>query len=399
MASPFTYLARDLLTWAPLDPLPYVQVQFGRVLDQHGAWKGSLPLADERVQKFAWKDATQPSKTALFVDLNGTLVWGGIIWTSNYNSDDPSHMLPVTATEFGSYFQHRLQAEDYGKIWESGEDPMKVTRRVIEDAQTVAGESPGHITGSAIPVILNPVGGSGVSIPVSYPATSLQTIDSITSTLTQMGYGAGFDFSWDVAYLSGTKTPAVVCNLWYPLKGRTAEESGIVILGKEAKWTWPVDGTPQANEVTETGSGTNGLEPATASSSTPGYPLLQKATARTQVTTQALLDEIAIGDLALAEYPSVTPSLVLPVPLPGTPAAERGALALGEFDVGDRLIFRIDPVEGGGQNTSPRFPEGCEFEWRTQQWTCTPADHGLSTVQIDLGPPPLGFVPAPAPPI
>jgi hypothetical protein len=411
MANPFSYLARNLLTWEPLDTLPYQAVTFGRILDQHGAWMGQLPLASPKVQRFSWKESTLPSKTALFVDLNGVLVWGGIIWTSNYESTDPSHTLKVGAVEFGSYFTHRIQAKDYSTLWEAGEDPMKVIKRIVEDAQEKEFEGPGYITGEKIPIVLNGDTGES-SISVSYPASSLQTIDSINSTLTQMGYGAGYDFSWDVAYLPGTRTPGVTLNLWFPLKGRTAEESGIVILGKDTvKWTYPVDGTQQADAVTETGSGTGGLLPVTASSLPPvtgnhistespdGYPLLEKATSRTQITTEELLEKLALGDLALFNYPVPTPSIVLAVPLPGTPAAARANLALGEFDSGDRLIFRIDPIAGGGQNTSPRFPEGMEYEWRINQWTCTPSDKGLSTVQLDVGMPPLGYVPAPAPPL
>ena len=134
MGNPFSYPARDLLTWEPLDALPYQGVTFGRILDQHGAWLGSLPLASEQVKRFDWKAATEPSSTALFVDLQGTLVWGGIVWTANYESDDPNHLLKVGAAEFGTYFAHRLQAADYSTLWEHGEDPMKVIRRIIEDA-------------------------------------------------------------------------------------------------------------------------------------------------------------------------------------------------------------------------------------------------------------------------
>lgn len=395
--NPFTYLARDLLTWEPRDPLPYRGVAFGRILDGHGAWQGSLPLADPNIQKFDWKNAALPSKTALFVDLQGVLVWGGIIWTSTYDSSE--HELKIGAQEFGSYFARRLQAEDYGTIWEAGEDPMKAVKRIVEDAlaKEAAAGQPGHITGGPIAIVLHPSTGSGQSIPLTYPATSLQAIDSIISTLSQMGFGAGFDFSWDVAYLSGTDTPAVTLNIFYPLKGRTAEETGIVVFASDTvKWTMPIDGTKQATEVTETGSGN--LLPATASATVPGYPLLQAAISRTQVTTEQLLEEIALGDLAQLVYPVGTPEVTLALPLPGTPAAERASLALGEFDTGDRLIFRLDPVAGPGLNTDPRFPEGMEHEWRINSWTATPSDKGLATLQLDLGPPPLGYVPPPAPP-
>jgi hypothetical protein len=404
VSNPFTYEARDLLTWEALDGLPYQGVSFGKILDQHGTWQGSLPLGEPRVQLFDWKDATRPGRTALFVDLQGTLVWGGIIWTTSYESDDPTKSLKVSATEFGSYFQHRLQAEDYGsestvgKLWEeTGEDPMKILKRVIEDAQAAEAASAGYITGSKIPIVLHSPEGSEFDVKVSYPGTSLQTIDSINSTLTQIGFGPGYDFSWDCEYVEGV--PTVVLNLYRPKKGRTPEESEIVILGRDTtKWTWPEDATSQATEVVETGSGTGGSVPARASTNYPGYPLLQKATARTQIGTESLLEEIALGDLALVGWPVVTPTIVLPASLPDTPAEERKALALGEYDVGDEFVFAIDPMEGGGTNTDPRFPGGMEYPLRINQWTCTPGDKGLSTVQLDCGITVLQYVPVPQPP-
>jgi hypothetical protein len=296
-----------------------------------------------------------------------------------------------------------LQAEDYGTIWEAGEDPMKVARRIIEDAQGKESEAgqPGYLSGSKIPVVLNPAAGSGQKVIVSYPGSSLQTVDSIISTLTQMGYGTGFDISYDVAYIPGTKVPAITINLWWPLKGRNAAETGIVVLGMDTvKWTYPEDGEQQGTEVTETGGTGTTPEVAEPEKPLPGYPLMQKVIAHSQITTSQQLDEIAIGDLALYLYPTVTPSIVLPV---GLPASERSTLRLGEFDVGDRMIFRVDPVTPNGfgvagENTSPRFPEGMEHEWRINSWTCTPRDTGLSTVQLDLGVAPLRATNSPPPP-
>jgi hypothetical protein len=426
VANPFKYLARDLLTWEPLDALPYVGVSFGKTLDQHGQWSGSLPLAplfNMQTQQLVmdWPAATRVSRTALFVELEGVLVWSGIVWTQPpYESDDLTHSLKINAQEFGSYYTKRLQAEDYSTLWEHGGDPMEIIKRIIEDAQakevedrevivgsttgaltkeTVPG--PGYITNRKIPIVVHGPTGSEFDVEVQYPATSLQTADSINSTLTAIGYGPGYDFSWDAEMLNGE--PVLVLNLYRPVKGRTAEESGIVILGRECKWTWPVDGTSQALEVTETGSGTGGLEPATATANYPGYPLMQKATARTQITTERLLEVVALGDLALCGWPVVSPTLTLPLPFPGTPQAERHGLALGEFDVGDRLMFKVHPAAAPslsqeGPNVDPRFPFGCEVELRINAWTVKVEDHGLSTLTLDCAPPPLGFVPPPAPP-
>ncbi len=392
--NPFTYRAFDLLTWEPLDPLPYYGVKFGRTLNQPGAFNGDLALTDPGVQKLDWRNACRESKAALFVDLVGTLVWGGIVGTGKYTSS--KKVREVAAVEFGSYFQRRLQARDYKETWEAGADPMTIAKTVIEDAKTVEAEGPGHIAGG-INIVLNPASGSGQSVKVSYPGSSLQTVDSIVSTLSQMGFGVGFDYSYDCNYRSASTTPEVTCNIWYPLKGRTAEETGLVILARDCiDWEYSGDGTSQATEVTETG--TTGLEAEIAVSNVPGFPLYQKATSRTQVTTAQQLTEIALGEIALLEYPVPSLTAWLKLSLPNAEGQYTpGELRLGEFDVGDRARFKVSPV-GGGLNTDPRFPEGMDYEFRITSWTAMPEDSGTPKVQIDMGAPPLGFVPAPVPP-
>lgn len=393
--NPFAYPAFDLLSGELLDTIPYAGVTFGRMQNQPGSWAGQLPLADPRVGAFSWQRASQPSRTALFVELAGRLVWGGIVWTRTYDSTSPGKVLSVGAMEFGSYFQSRLQAADYSTTWAAGADPMTIAQTVLADAQ-----AHGTVMGG-ITVKLNPVGGEGgPQITPSYPGTSLQSIDSIVSTLSQQGYTLGFDYSFDAAYVR-PGVPGITLNLWYPRQGRQYGASQLVVLAKDViGFTYPEDGTQQAGSVGETGSGTGGIQPATASVSLPDYPLLEKSIARTMVNDQATLSNIALGDLGLYCYPVVTPSLILPVPLPGPDGSvSPTGLRLGEFDVGDDLRWRIDKVAGGGENTDPRFPQGMDFVWRISGWTCTPQDKGVPTVKVDLAVPPLESLPPPPPPL
>jgi hypothetical protein len=384
MANPFSYPAYDLTTGNPLDPLPYKGVSFGRQVNNAGPWAGLLPITDRGVNKLDWRDASRTGRTLLCVDLLGTLVWSGILWTRKYRKT--MKMLQVGATETGSYFRSRIQAESYDTTFEAGENPLLIVKRIMEDALTVSNFG----GGLALTVVVHETG-VAPHISAQYPGSSLQTIESIVSTLSQMGYGAGFDFSFDAQYKTGTTEPELVLNLWFPRQGRLYSETGIVLLDKDTlDWEYPEDSTQQATEISETGSGTGGVTPATASVALPGYPLLQRANSRTQVISEETLAEIAVGDLGVYSRPIVTPWIELAVPGPLNP---------GEFTLGDDLLWRIDPVSGGGENTNPRFPEGMSFEFRIDGYTVTPADQGISTLHLDLAIPPISTIPPPAPPL
>ena len=410
--NPFQYPAWDLVTAQPIDTLPYMGVSFGAPLNQPGSFSGSLPLAGLAVASlqqasatdappiFSYQRATQVSNTALFVDFNGELIWGGIIWTSSYDSADPQKMLKVGAMEFGSYFQQRLQAEDYSTTWTApnpAADPMLIAQRILDDA-IAAGTIFGGIT-----LTLHPSGGEGgPTISPSYPGTSLQTIDSIVSILSQMGYSVGFDYSFDVAYLPGTRTPGITLNIWYPRQGRSAADSQLLLLSTDCTFTYPVDGTQQATSITETGSGADGLEPATASTTLPDYPLLQRTFSRAQINDEGTLSNVTLGDLGLYCFPPVSPTFTVPVWMPDPVTGQvppEAPLQFGTFDRGDNFVFRVDPVAGGGMNVDPRFPEGCEFEWRINSWQCNVADKGLSTIVLTAGIPPIATIPPPQPPV
>jgi hypothetical protein len=401
--SPFTFLTRDLLSWQERDPIPAFGVSFGRTVNQPGAWTGEVKLSDPGVQELDWKNSTLPAKTALFIDIAGVLVWGGIIWTRRYQKSKAT--LKLTAAEFGSYFQRRLQAKDYTNTFEAGlNNGIEIAKRVISDAIEKESEAdyPGPIAGTIALVANYYDGEAEPPVKMSYPDTSLQTIESIVNTLSQMGYGYGFDYSFDVAYLHGTQTPAVTLNFFFPTKGRSAAESGVVWLGNSAlDYEWCEDGMSAANSVAETGA--SGLQPAIASGKTEhgwdfiDYPLLEQATARSQVTAEKVLERIALGDLARLGWPVATSWMQLPLAITQQQRIENdGSLfVFGEYDIGDRGVFRVDRDTA---RPDWRFPQGMSWEGRLVSWTCNP-EGKPPQVQLNFEQPPLSVIPTPQAPL
>lgn len=380
MPSPFSFPAWDATSGATLDPLPYTGTSFGRQVNSPGPFVGSLQLGGPEVNKLAWNRASQTGNTILGVDLGGTLIWGGVVWTRRYAKKGGK--LIIGATEIGSYFRRRLQAGNYEKTWEAGAKVTTIANKVMEDALAVG------TLGAGVTLTIHE-SGVAPAVEAKYPASSLQTIDSIISALSQMGFGSGMDYSFDVAYKGATNELEIIFNVWFPRQGRLANETGIVLLDKDTvDWEYAEDSTGQAMILVEQGSG-GGISPIIAEAKIPGYPLLEETVSRSNLLSESQLAETALGDLGVVCYPVVTPWVELQVPGPLNP---------GEFALGDDLIIRVDPVSAE-ENTNPRFPEGLEAEFRINGWTITPGEQGVSIMHLDLAVPPISVIPPIKPPL
>jgi hypothetical protein len=414
--NPFTYLAYDAMTMAELDPLPYTgPVPFSRQVNAAGSWGGALPIEAPELEVSNFLGSSNTGRTLLFVDYAGILVWGGMLWTRRYKKSE--RKLVIGASEMHSYWGQRLQAKDYSTYWEpsgvAGEtSPLEIVKKLVEDAKEREHKLIEEATGTGRYI----AGGITVQtnyseaytaappISVSYPSTQLQTIDSIMQTLSQMGYGAGYDYSYDASYKPGTKEPEITLNLWFPRMGRRAAQSGIVILDKNCiDSEYPEDSTQQADSIHVTGSGSGGIQPDEATADNvlqAGYPLLEAMVSHTQINNQSVLADVSLGELAMRAWPVVTPTVELPIPLPNpeTGALNPDLLTFGSFNLGDDLIYRVDPV-AAGMNSDPRWPKGHDFEWRINSWTATVNEKGVPVLLLDFALPPIEEIPGPMPPL
>lgn len=127
----FKFLAADLRTNEILAELPVAGATFGTKFKRSGALSGNVQLGDPKQDKLGLLGATQPDRTAIYIDVHGALVWGGVVWDRDYESND--NKLKVQAEEFPSYLERRFLRSIQGMEYASSDStPYLPTVDVVE---------------------------------------------------------------------------------------------------------------------------------------------------------------------------------------------------------------------------------------------------------------------------
>lgn len=419
VVNPFSYYAFDFLTGVFLGQVPLRGVTFGKQLNSPGTLKGTLDLSDPRVQATFPLALTIPNRSFIIADYLGVPMWGGVVLPREPKTESSGSgttgTLDITCSETWAYFQRRVQATDYSSppfSGISGESPMGLWTATPFDASLIACQVIEDVLGYADGVTIphgNPLGGMTVrlngaapSVPVaseehwvavSYPYPSMQMADSIVSLLAQLGLGVGFDYAVDLAYSAGSPSPpAATINLSYPRRGRTVEQSSLLIDVTTARsYSFPEQGGETANRVYELGgSGAISVSENTFAQEQ-GYAIWERIMSRASIQSQnimSILQQTGLSDLALYSYPPVTPSVTLGINDPNLP--------LGSFIEGDDIEVLIPVLNDQGTIFDSRFPAGLDQEFRITGYDITVADDGDATMKLALAAPPFTQAIAPS---
>lgn len=220
----------------------------------------------------------------------------------------------------------------------------------------------------------------------TYPISSVSTIDSIVTQLSQLGLNVGFDFGIDVAYstVSGSP-PSAIININYPRRGRTQPNNQLVLdLSSIAvfDYEFPEDGTQCGIVNYEVGGSAGGVSNGYANLNpiNQGYPLTEQVSSQATVTTSAVLQELAQAESAMASYPVVVATVTM--------EAFGANPEFGDFIVGDDIQVIMPANDQDGQPFDPRFPNGMYQTWRITQYDVTiPDDGGTVTMKLTLNVP------------
>jgi hypothetical protein len=378
----YTYLFCDLMTDRILAELPVQQVEFSSELNGAGTFKGTVPLNDQTAV-LGPMAATIPARTSLYVDRDGVIVWGGIVWTRRPLSGSGGVWgMELQGAEFQSYWQHRtvneLLSTDPAVVASNGATPgfVPTGQQMYADQAwimwsllTYAGADPTNA--GSINVDTNPlVNPTGVTRNCTYdPAQRPVIYDLIRQLAAADG---GFDWGIEVGYnTDGSRYRR--WQVYYPRRGRPAGLTGLTFQhgagGNILTYDWPEDGTQLATRCTALGSGQGqdvvvGVAEADDQLAA-GWPLLEYVTKYDQVTEWNAIQAHAQADLYAHSQATTQPTF--------TVLADADPL-LGSYTVGDSAIFALDPDD--------YYPDGHAAELRIVSVKVTVASGGLETVTL-----------------
>lgn len=107
MAAQWTYLISDLATNRTIADVPLSQVRATKGVNMCGTLQASWVLSRHAsTTKRDPYDLTTPARRVVYLLEDGAPRWGGIIWTSGYDSS--THTVSIGAADWWSYFDHRL---------------------------------------------------------------------------------------------------------------------------------------------------------------------------------------------------------------------------------------------------------------------------------------------------
>lgn len=363
MATTYRYLLADLASNQIIAELPLTGVSFTQQLNQAGSFDAHLLLSGVNAFGYNVDDSTVPGRNAIYVDRNGVLVWGGVIWGRTYNST--SQTLSIQAREFISYFERRRITTDiaFNQI-----DQLVIAKTLVENAQ--------NETYGDIGVLYNTEGQttSGILIDRVYYNYELKSVFNAIQDLSRQL--DGFDFSIDVYYDPITGEPSKAFNTYYPRVGHPYTVGDITVpvfefpAGNVVEYEYPEDGSIAANTIYALGAGSNEGKLISVSQNTAflldGWALLEDQANYSDVTDQSLLDSLALGQVNAVSYPPRTVKVVAP------PFIDP---EYGTYEIGDavRLIIQDN-----------RFPTGLDAIYRLVGISLQPGEDGPERVTLTL---------------
>lgn len=358
MTTDYRYLFADLLTNDIIAEIPLTGVSFTQQLNQAGTFQGHILLSGVNSAAMNVPDSTIPGRCAVYVDRNGILVWGGIIWGRTYNSQ--SQTLSVTAREFESYFERRRINTTTAF---TNTDQLVIARTLVNNAQAAASGNIGVTVGSET---------SGVLVDRVYYDYELKTVYTALQDLSRQE--DGFDFNIRVSYSGGIPTKTLV--LGYPRIGTpySATNPSAPVFefpaGNIVEYEYPEDGSVAANKIYALGAGSNEGKLISIQSDTTkltqGWALLEDQANYSDITDQTVLDELATGQVNAVSYPPTVIKIVVPA---------SAVPVFGTYSIGDDARLRI---------TDNRFPAGLDEIYRIVGFNVQPGEAGPERVTITL---------------
>lgn len=297
----------DLRTDQVLDALPISGVSMEDFIGKTGTMTGTLTATDTATADRI-KATAIPGRTAVWIERDRELWWGGILWTTKVTSAQRATpaAAEIQAATFDSYLDHRLITTN---LRFDGADQFAIARRLITYAQEPEGADIGIRPGPTTP--------SGVERDRTYSRFDLPRIRDTLDKLAAVRNG----FEWRIqVYRDALGERVKELQLGHPRITTTTRGAEIVLgyPGPVLTYAFPYDATDRATHWQSRGatdedtqrpllSALHQIDGATDA----GWPRLDGTSDHTTVTSRSVLDDHAEANLTEAWRREVVPEITV----------------------------------------------------------------------------------------
>ncbi|MCF6523057.1 hypothetical protein [Streptomyces sp. JJ36] len=352
----------DLRTDRVVDVLPLTDAKFDDYIGKPGSLSATVPLPNEALARRA-RTALRPGRTAVWLERNGDLWWGGVLWTCTPSSDQQGRMkVQFQAATFDSYLEHRVLSSDLSG---TATDQFDIVRLLVAHVQAQPGGDIGLRVSPAM---------SGVHRDFAYGYAALARVRELLDKLGQLDDG----FEWRVhCYRDGQGRRMKELRLGHPEIRAGHADLVLDHPGSLLTYSLPSDATVQANVWVARGESANSDQsqesvPLTvrhvdSADIAGGWPRLEGSSDHSSVSDEETLHSLARAELARHRRPETIPQVT--VRLDGTVApgllGARLRLRIHDLwhpdgaDLRHRIVgLAVNPPQRGKPETATLYLEG-----------------------------------------
>jgi len=363
-----------LLTDAVIAELQFTGVTYGQELNTAGSFTGHLMVGDVRENFSDIENATKPGWRSLYVERDGTLVWGGIIWTRTY--DSMTQTMTVGAREFESYFENRIvQSNSTGAGGELTYSASTDVGAIVSDIfnKIINRHTPNSDIGiDFYSPSLGPVGGNGFQCK----DLEFRPFLDVVQQLSKQVQPNGFDFNVDIRYADdGSGVITKILNLELRRGntvtiGVTPDAPMLEMPGNLVGYSWPEDGNSIVTEGFGTGNDNiyylnpnligvvTNLDYLASTQLSNGAPLLQEVYSAMNEGNPIIVGNLNEAFVKAKQQPVTVAELIWD---------QVSDPQLGFFRTGDEFRVKIQDV---------RFPDGLDTVLRLSRYEVQAGESG-----------------------
>lgn len=351
----------DLRTDQIVDVLPLTEAKFDDYIGKAGSLTATVPLPDAALAARA-REALRPGRTAVWLERDGDIWWGGVLWTSTPGSDERGRLTAqFQAGTFDSYLDHRILS---GDLVGTGIDQFEIARSLVDHMQAQPGGDIGISTGHGL---------SGVVRDYSYPYASLTRIRELLDNLSQLADG----FEWRIhCYRDAQGRRVKRLQLGHPRIEAGHADLVVAHPGRIVSYSLPADATVQANVWVARGESDNSDQteesrPTTVSVTDPesladGWPRLEQTSDHSGVSDETTLRSLARAALHRQNRPETIPEITVLLDDSLTPALLGARIRLRIHDLWHtdgldhpyRIVgLSVEPPQRGKAETATLYLE------------------------------------------